>query len=159
MTMIASVTLNGEALVRQSMSARAQFDRLIRIALERTVELAVSYARLSTLYVSRSGTLRQSIHGLVSLGFGGVAGTGGGPFGRVEATSPYASFVHNGTAPHLILPRRKTWLRFEAGGAIRFSKGVFHPGTEPRPFLDEAAQRVSPTFERLVTEAFTKAFS
>ena len=58
MTMIASVTLNGEALVRQSMSARAQFDRLIRIALERTVELAVSYARLSTLYVSRSGTLQ-----------------------------------------------------------------------------------------------------
>jgi hypothetical protein len=54
---------------------------------------------------------------------------------RVGSSKPYALFVHNGTRPHLIVPRRSTVLVFWSGGGTVFSRRVHHPGTAPNPFL------------------------
>jgi len=57
----------------------------------------------------------------------------------VVARTPYAFFVHQGTKPHLILPRRKKVLRWETtSGEIVFSARARHPGTKPNPFLVRA---------------------
>lgn len=73
--------------------------------------------------------------------------------------APYARFVHEGTKPHVILPKNaslasqqqyagkfrlpkgsKLVLRWATpGGGWAFSRYVNHPGTKPDPFLYEAA--------------------
>ena len=116
-------------------------------ALSRTAEAAATYAKLSRLYKSHTYGLRSSIHTKV--------GTGQA---IVSANARYASWVENGTRPHVIVPRRKTWLRFEQAGQIRFAKSVQHPGTQPRPFMREAQHKATPLFERLVHDAVRNAF-
>lgn len=66
---------------------------------------------------------------------------------RVEGTvgnrAKYAAAVHDGSGPHIIRARRKRALRFEAGGKVVFAQSVRHPGTSPRPWLVEAAERTA----------------
>ncbi len=147
---------------RKSMSgAQARFDALLMHALKRTAELAASYAKQSRLYKSHTYGLRASIKGLV---VGGMGGTSGGmPMARIMATAPYAQFVEGGTQAHYIpgffTPGRSKILRFVQNGVVRFAKRVYHPGTKPRPFMQEARDRTMPIFERLVGEAFVRAFA
>lgn len=57
--------------------------------------------------------------------------------GRVVAVPKHAIFVHEGTVPHMILPRRHTHLKFywrKVGGTV-YSKGVMHPGTAANAFM------------------------
>lgn len=60
----------------------------------------------------------------------------------VISTNPNTIFVHNGTPKHLILPRRKKYLRFQVGGRIVFAKVVHHPGYKGNPFLTDAMKQV-----------------
>lgn len=55
----------------------------------------------------------------------------------------YAPMVHDGTRPHTIRPKRAQALRFRIGGRVVYAKVVHHPGTRPRPFLDQALREVS----------------
>lgn len=55
----------------------------------------------------------------------------------------YAAAVHDGTAPHVIRPRRAQALRFRVGGRIVYARVVNHPGTRGRPFLDRALREVA----------------
>lgn len=55
----------------------------------------------------------------------------------------YASWVHDGTRPHVIRPRRAQVLRFQVGGRTVFARVVNHPGTRARPFLDRALREVA----------------
>jgi hypothetical protein len=153
------VLMDGQALQHTFGTARGRFDQLLMRALHRTAELAASYAKLSTLYRSHTGALRSSITETVFGGMGGIAGAGADMAARVAATAPFAAFVENGTRPHVILPRRAKVLRFIQNGAVRFSRGVFHPGTEPRPFMAQARDRAEPLFERMLNEAFVRAFA
>jgi hypothetical protein len=68
---------------------------------------------------------------------------------RVGGTEPtvlvgtpmsYASFVHDGTRPHLIRPRPPNrFLRFPGrDGRIVFAREVHHPGYIGNPFLESA---------------------
>ena len=59
------------------------------------------------------------------------------------AHARYAGFVHEGTRPHVIFPRRARALRFNVAGRTVFAAKVNHPGTKPRPFLREAAAEVA----------------
>lgn len=61
---------------------------------------------------------------------------------------PYADFHHDGTKPHVILPKRGRFLVFEKGGKTIFARKVNHPGTKPNPFLVEAARAVGLTVRR-----------
>lgn len=76
---------------------------------------------------------------------GQVVGSGLDIRGRVTAATPYAKTVHDGSRPHQIRPRGTGYpLRFywdKVGGVFR-AMSVNHPGTQPQPFLREAAQQV-----------------
>jgi HK97 gp10 family phage protein len=84
------------------------------------------------------GRLRESIKFRKRAGISGVALEFG-------SDVPYASFVEDGTPPHLILPRRASMLRFESrSGETVYSPYVHHPGTKPNPFARRAVERMSP---------------
>lgn len=55
----------------------------------------------------------------------------------------YAAFVNDGTAPHVIRPRRAQVLRFNVGGRVVYARVVNHPGTRGTKFLDKALQQVA----------------
>ena len=64
--------------------------------------------------------------------------------GRVVAIPKHALYVHNGTRPHVIRPKRAKALRFfwaKKGHTVMF-KHVHHPGTRADPFLAKALARV-----------------
>lgn len=57
---------------------------------------------------------------------------------EVSATSKAALLHHEGTRPHVIVPRRARALRFKQGGRVVYAQRVFHPGTRPNPYLANA---------------------
>lgn len=66
----------------------------------------------------------------------------------IEYTSDYAVYVHEGTRPHPIRPKKRkvlAWIPRGPGGKTVFAREVKHPGTKAQPWLrdalDEAAQR------------------
>jgi hypothetical protein len=118
-----------------------------RLAVGRTAEAAATYARLSRLYKNHTYGLRSSIRT-----------TKGDTEASASANAKYAHWVESGTRPHAIEPRRKKVLRFERNGEVFFRTRVFHPGTDPRPFMRTAQEQATPLFSRLVTAAATEAF-
>lgn len=64
--------------------------------------------------------------------------------------TPYASFVSDGTKPHIIEPKKSDGvLAFSVGGRMVFTKRVNHPGTKPNTYIEDSAKG----FERdLATE-------
>jgi len=63
-----------------------------------------------------------------------------GPFkGRLRAGPKYARFVNDGTPPHEISAKGGGVLHFQMQGHDFFRRSVHHPGTKPRPFMDDAA--------------------
>lgn len=141
--------LHTEAFLRDLAKAATAFPAKTKTALTRTSQAAAVYARVSRLYKSHTYTLRGSIkdQGLTK------------DFtARVVADAGYAYWVENGTRPHVIEPHRKKVLRFEKGGEIFFRRRVFHPGTAPRPFMQEGADKSTPLFERLCLEAVSTMF-
>lgn len=64
----------------------------------------------------------------------------GGLGARIGARAPYALYVHEGTGPHLILPRPpRRFLRFTAAGGVVFAREVRHPGYRGNAFLRDGA--------------------
>lgn len=61
-----------------------------------------------------------------------------GPVVYVITDLAYARWEHDGTRPHVIMPRIRKALRFPAGGVVVFSKRVRHPGSEGSQFLVKA---------------------
>jgi hypothetical protein len=74
--------------------------------------------------------------------------------GEVVNRAKYAAAVHDGSKAHIIRARKKKALRFEVGGKVVFARSVRHPGSRGRPWLADAAERVSATagfrFQRTV---------
>lgn len=70
-----------------------------------------------------------------------------------ESDAPYALWVHDGTRPHLILPRAKKALRWVKNGKFVFAKKVWHPGTKPDPFLYEAGEAAAPEINMIFARA------
>jgi hypothetical protein len=71
--------------------------------------------------------------------------------GRVTATAKYASYVHDGTRPHVIRPKaarrrpdgKPTALKFKMGGRTIIVSKVNHPGTRAQPWLATALYEVA----------------
>ena len=72
--------------------------------------------------------------------------------GVVEAFSPYAIFVHEGTRPHTIVPVYKKVLANKRTGEI-FGKLVHHPGTKPNPFMERAIKNSAKKIEEFFSTA------
>ncbi len=123
-------------------------------------DLVVNHARRTTRFRDRTGRLRRSIlRGPVSGSF--IAGTL-----RVEVMAggaggvSYAQHVHDGTRAHVIRPSRREALRFVGeGGRFRFARLVRHPGTAPRPFMDDALDATSEQASRFFSSAARTAFA
>ena len=54
----------------------------------------------------------------------------------------YTLYVHFGTKPHIIRPKKKKLLRFEKNGRWISKKIVYHPGYKGDPFLFNAVRNV-----------------
>lgn len=60
--------------------------------------------------------------------------------GYVGNSAYYASYVHDGTQPHVIRPRNARVLAWGGDPPTVFARVVHHPGTAPRPWLANAAR-------------------
>lgn len=80
----------------------------------------------------RSGELRDSIGHTPARAVGTQART------EVFARAEHAIWIHEGTRPHEIRPRRAKALRFTIGTRVVFARRVWHPGTTANPFLRDA---------------------
>lgn len=58
----------------------------------------------------------------------------------VGSVNPIALLHHEGSRPHVIVPRRKRALVFypSGGGPLVFARRVRHPGTSPNRFLTDS---------------------
>jgi hypothetical protein len=78
----------------------------------------------------RTGALRASIH---MRHFRDPRGQ----YIKIGSSLPYARLHHEGTRPHLILPKKRQMLRFYSRGQIVFTHMVRHPGTRPNRYLTD----------------------
>lgn len=80
----------------------------------------------------RTGALKMSIHSRIGMGIRG-------PEARIGSSLSYALMHHEGTKPHLILPKHAHGtLRFSGGGRIIYTRKVMHPGTRPNHYLTDS---------------------
>ncbi len=78
--------------------------------------------------------------------------TGGWEVGHDSRVAPYARFVHDGSRPHVILPKDKRTLRWPVPGGFAFAKRVNHPGYSGDAWLRRAATQALPIFERALDQ-------
>ena len=75
-----------------------------------------------------------------------------------DAGVNYGVFVHFGTQPHDIRPKRRKALRWVGHGDVfRFAKSVRHPGYRGDPFMYDALDAAARTIKKLGEESFNEA--
>ncbi len=120
--MAVSVTVNRSAFQRLLSAVGGPGERLLRRKAERVADLARTYA-------APHGSIPQGIR-IGPYVDGSI---------NVVSTHPATLFVHDGTRPHPIYPRRRGGLlRFQVGGRIVYARMVNHPGYRGDPFLTDA---------------------
>lgn len=67
--------------------------------------------------------------------------------------SPHALFVHWGTRPHEIRPRRRKVLRWPVGNEFAFARKVWHPGYQGDAWMVRAADEAVRQFDAIVRKA------
>lgn len=104
-------------------------------------------ARQEHSWISRTGQAEQSIDTASTHGDMKASGT-------VFTTLPHAIYLHTGTKPHVIVPKRKKALRFVKNGAFIFARRVHHPGTKGDTYIydamDAETSAIVARFEALV---------
>lgn len=72
--------------------------------------------------------------------------------------APHALFVHWGTKPHLIRPKKKKMLRFvpTGGNSFVFARIVHHPGYKGDPYLIRARTAVAQRFARIAGDSWDR---
>ena len=112
------------------------------------VSLAHAHARATSKFKDRTGELRRSI----------TRGQKSTWVHFLKATAKHALFVEEDTKAHRIEPRKGRVLRFMQHGALRFSRGVNHPGTKGKHFMDEAATVGARFLDYRMEDAIARAF-
>lgn len=82
-------------------------------------------------------------------------GAVGWEIGHDLQAARHALFVHWGTKPHVIKPKKKKKLRFVAGGVFAFARQVNHPGYKGDPYLSRAADSAVRDFDTIVRNAMS----
>ena len=77
-----------------------------------------------------TGALKKSIH--IRRGRTGV-----GQYVEIGSNLRHAYMHHEGTRPHVILPKTAKMLRFSAGGRMVYTRKVSHPGTRANRYLSD----------------------
>lgn len=83
----------------------------------------------------KTGALKTSIHY-------NVVRNGRGLHVMIGSSNKIALMHHQGTRPHIILPRRAQTLRFYSHGRIVYAQVVRHPGTRPNRYLTDNLRHV-----------------
>jgi hypothetical protein len=73
--------------------------------------------------------------------------------GKIVNRVPYAVYVNEGTSPHVILPRRRSALRFVKRGRVIFAKKVHHPGTKAYNITGKAWKEAQPRISKIYRKA------
>lgn len=62
-----------------------------------------------------------------------------GQYLKIGSSLPYALMHHEGTKPHLIVPKKRSMLRFysKKSNQLVFTHLVRHPGTKPNRYLSD----------------------
>lgn len=94
-------------------------------------------ARAEHRFTTRTGLVERSIRTA-------SASHGAQLSGTVYTALDYGVYLHEGTKPHSIEPRRKKALRWTDGGAFVFARRVKHPGTKEDPYIYEALDAEEP---------------
>jgi HK97 gp10 family phage protein len=129
-----------------------EVDAQMRMAMHLVMDMAVVTAKREAPV--RSGHLSQSLRSRPVTG----SFFDGGVEGGIQSPLPYASYVEDGTRPHLIEPRFRKALRWPAGASgFAFAQRVRHPGTDPNPFMDRAVKAVEREAEQIFADAFALA--
>ena len=132
--------------IAQLVPDAAAFDRAVivglSVAVTGTINRTKLRARLQHGWRDRTYDTRTSIDG-------DAQPTGNGAAGYLQAGAN-AVRLANGTPPHEIRARRKKFLRFTQGGAVRFARSVSHPGTRPDPYLEAAQEFAGAEIDRAV---------
>jgi hypothetical protein len=134
-----------EALRAALHRVEVELERAAPHALSMIADHVVNEARRTTLFRDRTGMLRRSILR------GPVAGSFASGTLAVDTKAGigmnYGVFVHDGTRPHVI------------GGGVIFARSVRHPGTQPRPFMQEAVRATGSFATRTLSQAMQLAFA
>lgn len=77
-----------------------------------------------------TGELARSIHYNINR-FGGLPEVWIGTYNSI------GYLHHEGTRPHAISARNRTYLRYSAKGRVVYARTVMHPGTKPNRFLTD----------------------
>lgn len=77
-----------------------------------------------------TGMLKESIHML-------HLRDGVGQYVWIGSDNEIAYLHHEGSRPHVIVPRNQQILRFSAGGRMVYTHLVHHPGTRPNRYLSD----------------------
>lgn len=91
----------------------------------------IKLQRYATRQVGKkTRALATTITTKTTIDFRGMVNTTG-------SSNKIAYLHHQGTRPHIIVPRRAKTLRFVQRGKIRYSQKVHHPGTKPNRYLTD----------------------
>jgi hypothetical protein len=109
--------------------------KVVNAAAESFTDDVHDYIDSGQAFTPREGHLQQSINWR----------PGGNGSAEVYAQADYASYVEEGTRPHVILPREgRLALKIPVlgGGGYVLRRAVNHPGSRPHPFFfaDQAAR-------------------
>jgi hypothetical protein len=127
------ITVSTSDIRRHLLDLEGDLQNAALNALEESTAAAAAHAKATRLFEDRTTGLRGSIEAQPPTAVVGRFAA------RLAARANYASFVENGTPPHVIEARGGGMLRFVINGTPIFRKRVFHPGTKPRPFMEEAS--------------------
>lgn len=101
-----------------------------RFSVQEAAEATLRAAKDTDLFQDRTGELRRTME---------IVDTGAFSK-RVTTRANHARWVNFGTRAHVITPKTPGGrLRFFKGGRTVFAQRVNHPGTAPRPFMENAA--------------------
>lgn len=154
-----TVSVSGIEQVRQ------EFERIAKApakAIDQTAVAVEDLIRTAIGVHAKKGALERSL--------GKVRIHGGWEISHDSRIAPYARFVHDGTKPHVIFPRRasgspgapgaggsgRKMLRWAAGGKFQFARSVKHPGTKPDRWMDRAAAQATLIFRARLEALISK---
>ena len=119
------------ALVRTLRNATDKMPGRLREAIDISVRDVQERARKNHRFVTRTGDAETSIKTSVDVDGGHLTGT-------VYTALPHAVFLHEGTPPHVVVPRTKMALRWSDGGSFVFAKRSQVAGIQGDPYLYNA---------------------
>lgn len=143
--------IDADDLARGFADLDTELDREMAHAIAGATDIVEQEARALAPKITHA--LEESVRAMPPTG----TWQGGNLEGTILADAPHALSVHDGARPHRIVPIRASALRFVAGGQLRFSRGVNHPGNRPNPFLELALEIRAPEVEAEFASGFDLA--